>query len=101
MKKLSLTNNQLKIIAVISMLLDHVGKELFPQYTILQIFGRVAFPIFSFMIAEGCLYTRDKKKYFLKNHLSFFVILHKTKVMLVLHYSMVQLLIFFPFYYFL
>ncbi len=66
MKKLTLTNNQLKILAVISMLSDHIGKELFPQLTILQIFGRLAFPVFSFMIAEGCYYTRDKKKYFLK-----------------------------------
>lgn len=66
MKKLFLSNNQLKIIAVLSMLSDHVGKELFPQYEILQIFGRIAFPVFSFMIAEGCFYTRDKKKYLLK-----------------------------------
>ncbi len=66
MMKLSLTNNQLKILAVLSMLSDHIGKELLPQFEILQIFGRLAFPIFSFMIAEGCYHTRDKKKYLLK-----------------------------------
>lgn len=66
MKITGLTNNALKIIAVISMLCDHIGKELFPQYDFLQIIGRIAFPIFSFMIAEGCFYTRDKKKYLLK-----------------------------------
>ena len=66
MKKVSFTNNQLKIIAVASMLLDHVGTELFPQVTLLRIIGRLAFPVFSFMIAEGCFYTIDKKKYLLK-----------------------------------
>ena len=63
-KKLGLTNNQLKIIAMVSMLFDHVGKELLPQYPILQIIGRLAFPIFAFMIAEGCFYTKNKIKYF-------------------------------------
>ena len=64
-KKFGLTNNQLKIIAMVAMLLDHVGKVLLPQYQILQIIGRLAFPIFAFMIAEGCYYTRNKIRYFL------------------------------------
>ena len=64
-KKFGLTNNQLKIIAMVSMLFDHVGKELLPQYTVLQIIGRLAFPIFAYMIAEGCFYTKNKIKYFL------------------------------------
>lgn len=64
-KKFGLTNNQLKIIAMVSMLFDHVGKELLPQYSVLQIIGRLAFPIFAYMIAEGCFYTKNKIKYFL------------------------------------
>ena len=64
-KKFSLTNNQLKIIAMVAMFLDHVGKMLLPQYQILQIIGRLAFPIFAFMIAEGCFYTKNKVRYFL------------------------------------
>ena len=64
-KKLGLTNNQLKIIAMLAMLSDHIGKVLLPQYPILQIIGRLAFPIFAFMIAEGCFYTKNKVRYFL------------------------------------
>ena len=64
-KKLGLTNNQLKIIAMLAMLFDHIGKVLLPQYSILQIIGRLAFPIFAFMIAEGCFYTKNKVRYFL------------------------------------
>ncbi len=60
-----LTGNQLKIIALIAMTCDHVGLQLLPQFPILRIIGRIAFPIFAYMIAEGCRYTRDRKKYLL------------------------------------
>ena len=58
-----LNGNQLKIIALIVMTCDHVGKLLFPNIEILQILGRLAFPIFAYMIAEGCVHTKSKKKY--------------------------------------
>lgn len=61
----SLTGNQLKIIALIAMTCDHVGKQLLPQATVLQIIGRLAFPIFAYMVAEGCIHTKSKKKYLL------------------------------------
>jgi hypothetical protein len=61
--KLGLNNNQLKIIAIISMLVDHVGEELFPDVYVLRVIGRFAFPIFAYMIAEGCKYTRNRAKY--------------------------------------
>lgn len=60
-----LTGNQLKIIALIAMTCDHIGKELMPEYTFLQIIGRLSFPIFAYMIAEGAKYTRSRKRYFL------------------------------------
>lgn len=65
MKIKGLTNNQLKIIAMLSMLIDHIGIILFPQIKIFRIIGRIAFPIFAYMIAEGCTYTRNKTKYLL------------------------------------
>ena len=58
-----LSGNQLKLLALIAMTLDHVGVYLLPQYPILRIFGRLALPIYAFMIAEGCRYTRNRKKY--------------------------------------
>ena len=60
-----LSGNMLKIIAAIAMTVDHVGVVIFPRMTILRIIGRIAFPIFAFMIAEGCRYTKNKLKYFL------------------------------------
>ncbi len=61
--KFGLTNNQLKIIAMVSMLLDHVGLLFFPDEQIFRILGRIAFPIFAYMIAEGCRYTKNRVKY--------------------------------------
>lgn len=58
-----LSGNQLKIIALISMTIDHIGLYLFPQYMIFRYIGRIAFPIFAYMIAEGCLYTKNRKRY--------------------------------------
>lgn len=63
---LQLTGNQLKIIAMVAMTVDHVGMVLFPQYRILRILGRLAMPIYAYMIAEGCRYTHDPKKYLLR-----------------------------------
>ena len=56
---------QLKLIAAFSMLLDHTGVLLFPGVAILRILGRLAYPVFAFMIAESCRYTRNKLRYFL------------------------------------
>ena len=60
-----LTGSQLKLIALIAMTCDHVGKILFPEQIWLQVIGRLAFPIFAYMISEGCRYTRNRAKYLL------------------------------------
>jgi len=59
-----LSGNALKLLAAFFMTLDHAGLMLFPEYPIFRILGRLALPIFAFMIAEGCKYTRNRKKYF-------------------------------------
>ncbi len=61
--KFGLTGNQLKILALVAMTCDHVGLQLLPQYPILRIIGRLAFPIFAYMIGEGARYTRNRWKY--------------------------------------
>ena len=59
----TMTSNQLKIIALVAMTIDHIGYFVFPHILGLRIIGRLAFPIFAFMIAEGCFYTRNKWRY--------------------------------------
>lgn len=56
----------LKIIACISMLIDHIGYLLFPNILVFRMIGRIAMPIFSFFIAEGCRRTSNKFRYFLR-----------------------------------
>ncbi len=60
-----LSGNALKMIAALAMLIDHIGVILLPQLPVLRIIGRLAFPIFAFMIAQGCRYTKNKARYFL------------------------------------
>lgn len=63
MKRFGLSNNQLKLIALLTMTVDHIGAYLFPRVLILRIIGRIAYPIFAYMIAEGCFYTRKPGRY--------------------------------------
>ena len=58
-----LDGTTLKIIAMVSMVFDHVGDMFFPSVMWPRMIGRLAMPIFSFFIAEGFAHTRDKKKY--------------------------------------
>lgn len=65
---LRLSGSALKIIAVLSMVADHSAYFLLepdtPIYNILRCFGRIAFPVFAFLIAEGFAYTRNRNRYF-------------------------------------
>lgn len=59
-----LTGNHLKLLAVIFMTIDHIGAILFPEVLWLRVIGRLAYPIFAYMIAEGCTHTRSMLRYF-------------------------------------
>lgn len=68
MKK-GLNSNQIKLIAIIAMTIDHVTWLLFPGYPrvwwilALHVIGRLTAPIMWFFIAEGFHYTHNVKKY--------------------------------------
>ena len=61
-----LSMTTLKVIAVISMLIDHIGAVLFPRTYWLRGIGRLAMPIFCFGISEGLHYSKDRMKYLLR-----------------------------------
>ena len=71
-----LTGAQLKYLACVSMVIDHVGMLFAPMaavagaddllYHLFRYAGRLAFPIFAFFVAEGCLHTHDFRRYLLR-----------------------------------
>ena len=74
MKKV-LNSNALKLIACFSMVFDHIGKAIylfFPNDTTyyvnfaFSIIGRLALPIFIFLIIEGFTHTKNIKNYFFR-----------------------------------
>ena len=62
----NLDTNFLKLFAILTMVVDHVGTVFFPQHPEFRWVGRLAFPIFAFQIAEGWYRTHDREKYTLR-----------------------------------
>lgn len=81
-QKCQLDGNQLKLIAVVAMLIDHtayllLGCGLVPElmavqddyqgwhqvYQVMRTVGRIAFPIYAFLLVEGFFHTRDWRRY--------------------------------------
>lgn len=62
------SRNQLKMLAVLTMLCDHIAVIFVPEEFAqpLRGIGRIAFPIFAYFIAQGFLYTSNYKKYVLR-----------------------------------
>ena len=56
----------LHILAMAFMLCDHAWSMLFMDLDVLTCIGRIAFPIFAFMLVEGYFHTKDIKKYLLR-----------------------------------
>jgi len=60
------TSFALKIIALTTMIIDHIGdvwSYAVPEYFFMRSVGRVAFPIYAFLIAEGCRRTKNLRGY--------------------------------------
>ena len=86
-KRKGISGSTLKLIAIIAMLIDHIGaivlermlrlgntglermeigigiEGLYVIYLVMRLIGRLGFPIFCFLLIEGLQYTKDIKKY--------------------------------------
>ena len=73
--KLTLNSFQLKIFALIIMTIDHLGffqtLTSNPQINdTFRIIGRIAAPVFLFLLVEGIHHTRNKAKYILRLYIA-------------------------------
>lgn len=80
MRQGGLSGSTLKLIAIITMFIDHVGaavlarvllqgggsETLYKVYYAMRDIGRIAFPIFCFLLVEGFEHTGNRKKYALR-----------------------------------
>ncbi len=82
LKNIRLSGSDLKIIAVIAMFLDHLAATVlvrclvtgvfwdqaawYEVYQVMRNIGRVAFPIYCFLLVEGFIHTSDRRKYALR-----------------------------------
>ena len=64
-----MSGSALKIIAMVSMVTDHCAYYLLDEssvaYELMRCFGRIAFPVFAFLVSEGFAHTRNRMRYFL------------------------------------
>lgn len=62
-----LSGSALKVIALVSMTVDHIAYYLMEHgtwaYDLMRTVGRMAFPIFAFLLVEGYTHTRSTGKY--------------------------------------
>ena len=64
--KTGISQEGLKLIACLTMLIDHIGAIFFPGMTSLRIIGRISFPIYCFLLVEGVHHTLSPKRYALR-----------------------------------
>ena len=78
-RKIGVSALTLKWIAIVTMAIDHTGVVCYKwlgwtnRYLMLRHIGRIAFPIFAFLLVEGFRHTRNRWTYF-RNLLVFSVI---------------------------
>ena len=65
-QKLCISQESLKLIACVTMLIDHIGAVFFPPVMWLRVIGRISFPIYCFLLSEGVHHTRSPLKYGLR-----------------------------------
>lgn len=62
-KRFGLPQEGLKLLAAATMLIDHMGLVLFHNNLILRLIGRLAFPIYVFLLVEGVEHSRNRMAY--------------------------------------
>jgi hypothetical protein len=88
-----MTSATLKLLACGLMVVDHLGSIFFPQEPILRAIGRLAYPMFAYLIAEGYSHSKDKTSYL--GRLFLFSLVSQPLYMFAFRYPVVHFNVFF------
>lgn len=80
----------LKWIAIITMTLDHIGAVLYPEFELLRWIGRLAFPLFAYLLILGMESTKNIRMYFVR--LFVFALISQIPFFLAIDYAPFDLL---------
>jgi len=58
-----MTTFQIKLIAILTMIIDHIGLFFFPDIVAFRLIGRISFPLFAWLIANGAYHTKNSDLY--------------------------------------
>jgi len=89
-KRFDVGREILKWIAIATMTVDHIGAVIYPEYIILRIIGRLAFPIFCYLLVLGMETTRNPKNYLMR--LLIFAVISQAPFYLALGYAPFEML---------
>lgn len=78
----------LKMIALVTMIIDHVGAVFFPEIIWLRYIGRISMPIYAFLLVQGYQHTRDFKRYVIR--MAIFAVVSEVPYDLLFHGSWLE-----------
>ena len=61
-----ITSYQIKLIAALLMVVDHVGVVFFPDQLVLRYIGRLSFPLFAWLVGQGEKHTKNFNSYLVR-----------------------------------
>jgi len=73
----------IKIIALVAMVVDHIGLFFYPDIVVLRMIGRISFPLFAWLVANGAYHTRNMNGYIVR--LFVFAVITQWPYLLVRH----------------
>ena len=89
-----LSSNALKLTACVCMAVDHIGIVFMDNNYIMRAVGRLAFPVFAFLLVQGLLRTSDVRRYLLR--LGIFAVVSEIPFDLAMHDTMSALFVILP-----
>lgn len=61
-----MTSYQIKILAALLMVVDHIGVVFFPEQLVFRYIGRLSFPLFAWLVGQGEKYTKNFQSYLIR-----------------------------------